>query len=87
MFRGDWVDDHATGRGALHYANGNVYEGGWLMDRCVARGCWVLCSEGGWLVDCCFAGVRGGEGRVQAHGPECGRGGEGEGGGRLAARE
>lgn len=26
VFRGEWNDDHATGRGILQYANGNVYE-------------------------------------------------------------
>lgn len=33
LFRGEWVDDHASGRGILQYAGGNVYEGGWLEDR------------------------------------------------------
>ncbi len=33
IFRGEWQDDHATGRGVLQYSNGNIYEGGWLEDR------------------------------------------------------
>ncbi len=29
------MDDHATGRGVLQYANGNVYEGGACLVRAV----------------------------------------------------
>lgn len=33
VFRGDWKDDHANGRGILEYSNNNVYEGSWENDR------------------------------------------------------
>lgn len=33
MYRGEWEHDHANGKGHLLYANGNIYEGGWLDDR------------------------------------------------------
>ena len=33
MFRGEWVQDRATGNGILMYANNNRYEGSWLDDR------------------------------------------------------
>ncbi len=46
MFRGEWVDDHATGRGVLQYANANVYEGGWLMDRRHGFGVFTCAADG-----------------------------------------
>ena len=33
MFRGEWLQDRATGHGVLMYANNNRYEGQWLEDR------------------------------------------------------
>jgi hypothetical protein len=64
VFRGEWQDDHATGRGVLTYANGNVYEGGWLMDRRHGFGVFTCAAdayryEGEW-----FQGRRHGTGTI-----------------------
>ena len=52
-YKGEWVQDRATGAGTCVYSNGDKYCGAWLQDRAHGKGVYTYVTAAPFL-PCCF---------------------------------